>query len=231
MNPTEPAPTAHEVRIPCGDAWLYGDLMLPAGAPGVVLFVHNSGNGRHSASDRMVALKLQQAGLATLLFDLLTVQEAQTDLHAREHRFEIALITQRLQSASLWAMAQPGLHALPLGYFGVSNGSAAAIIAAARLGRQVAAVVSRSGRPDLAGPVALAAVTAPTLLIAGHADAALVELNAQSLAQLTCDKRLAMVEGATPMLEENGALEAVARLSADWFALHFSSRKHHEAVG
>jgi len=230
MNPSGQALAAHEVRIPCGDAWLYGDLTLPAGAPGVVLFVHNSGNGRHSASDRLVALKLQQAGLGTLLFDLLTVQEAQTDLHAHEHRFEIALITQRLQSASLWAMDQPGLHALPLGYFGVSNGSAAAVIAAARLGRKIAAVVSRSGRPDLAGPVALAAVTAPTLLIAGHADAALAQLNEQSFALLVCDKRLAMVEGATPMLEENSALEAVAHLSADWFTTHFSRRKQHEAA-
>ncbi|MDB5887060.1 MAG: dienelactone hydrolase [Polaromonas sp.] len=229
MNPSGPVPAAHEVRIPCGDAWLYGDFMLPENAAGLVLFVHNSGNGRHSASDRLVALQLQQAGLGTLLFDLLTVQEGQSDPHARDHRFDIALLTQRLQDASLWAMAQPSLQALPVGYFSVSNGSAAAVIAAARLGAQIAAVVSRSGRPDLAGPVALATVTAPTLLIAGQAEAALAEFNEQSLTHLVCGKRLAIVEGATPALEDKAALEKVAGLAADWFKTHFSSKFGQEA--
>ena len=152
--------------------------------------------------------------MATLLFDLLTAQEEQIDLHTREHRFDIALLTQRLQDATTWATAQPELQHLPIGYFGASTGSAAAIIAAARLGGQIAAVVSRGGRPDLAGPVALAAVTAPTLLIVGGADHGVVELNEQSFAHLSCDKRLVIVQGATHLFEEKGALEEVAELAA-----------------
>lgn len=219
MPPSEPAP-AHEVRIPCGDAWLYGDLTVPADALGVVLFVHGSGSGRHSARNRQVAHKLQQAGIATLLFDLLTAHEEQADVHTREHRFNIALLTSRLQDATTWAMAEPELQHLPIGYFGASTGSAAALIAAARLGRQIAALVSRGGRPDLAGPVALAAVTAPTLLIVGGADHAVVEFNEQSLPHLGGDKRLTIIQGATHLFEERGALEHVAELAASWFAAH-----------
>ena len=222
MNPVGHAPVAREVRIPCGDAWLYGDLTLPANALGVVLFVHGSGSGRHSARNRQVAQKLRQAGMATLLFDLLTAQEEQIDFQTREHRFDMALLTRRTQDATTWAMAQPELQALPIGYFGASTGSAAAIIAAARLGEQIAAVVSRGGRPDLAGPVALAAVTAPTLLIVGGADHAILDLNEQSLAHLAHDKRLAIVPGATHLFEERGALEQVAELAADWFGAHLA---------
>ena len=225
MNPNVQVPAALEVRIPCGDTWLYGDLTLPSGAFGVVLFVHGSGSGRHSARNRLVAHKLQQAGIATLLFDLLTAQEEQTDIHTREHRFNIALLTRRLQDATTWAVAQPGLQQLPVGYFGASTGSAAAIIAAARLGRGIAAVVSRGGRPDLAGPVALAAVTAPTLLIVGGADHGVIELNEDSLAHLTCEKRMTIVEGATHLFEEKGALEAVAELAASWFGTHLAHRE------
>ncbi|WP_426147754.1 dienelactone hydrolase family protein [Polaromonas sp. DSR2-3-2] len=225
MNPNVQVPAALEVRIPCGDTWLYGDLTLPSGAFGVVLFVHGSGSGRHSARNRLVAHKLQQAGIATLLFDLLTAQEEQTDIHTREHRFNIALLTRRLQDATTWAVAQPGLQQLPVGYFGASTGSAAAIIAAARLGRRIAAVVSRGGRPDLAGPVALAAVTAPTLLIVGGADHGVIELNEDSLAHLTCEKRMTIVEGATHLFEEKGALEAVAELAASWFGTHLAHRE------
>jgi len=220
MNFPGQAPAAREVRIPSGDVWLYGDLIVPADAFGVVLFVHGSGSGRHSARNRQVAQKLQQAGIATLLFDLLTAQEEQIDFHTREHRFDIALLTRRLQDATTWAMAQPELQPLPIGYFGASTGSAAAIIAAARLGRRIAAVVSRGGRPDLAGPVALAAVTAPTLLIVGGADHGVIELNQQSLQHLRCDRQLAIVEGATHLFEERGTLEQVAELAASWFSTH-----------
>jgi len=225
MNPSGHVPAALEVRIPCGEAWLYGDLSLPPGALGLVLFVHGSGSGRHSARNRLVALKLQQAGIATLLFDLLTAQEEQIDLRTREHRFDVALLTGRLQYATTWAMALPEVQRLPIGYFSASTGSAAAIIAAARLGRRIAAVVSRGGRPDLAGPVALAAVTAPTLLIVGGADRDVVGLNEDSFAHLTCVKRMAIVEGATHLFEEKGALEAVAELAASWFGAHLAHFK------
>ena len=222
MNPSGQVPAALEVRIPCENAWLHGDLTKPSGALGLVLFVHGSGSGRHSARNRQVALRLQQAGIATLLFDLLTAQEEQIDLHTREHRFDIALLTRRLQDATTWAMAQPGLQQLPVGYFGASTGSAAAVIAAARLGRKISAMVSRGGRPDLAGPVALAAVTAPTLLIAGGADHGVIGFNEDSLAHLTCEKRMDIVEGATHLFEEKGALDAVAELAASWFGTHLA---------
>ena len=225
MNLPGQAPAEHEVRIPCGDAWLYGDLTRPADPLGVVLFVHGSGSGRHSARNRQVAHKLQQAGIATLLFDLLTAQEEQTDIHTREHRFDIALLTRRIQDATLWALAQPDLQQLPIGYFGASTGSAAAIIAAARLGERIAAVVSRGGRPDLAGPVALAAVTAPTLLIVGGADHGVIELNEQAFEHLGGDKRLAIVPGATHLFEERGTLEQVAELAASWFTTHLPRRE------
>jgi putative phosphoribosyl transferase len=230
MQPLGPIFPAREVRIPCGDAWLYGDLTLPPGACGVVLFVHGSGSGRHSARNRLVAQKLQQAGIATLLFDLLTAQEEQVDLRTREHRFDIALLTGRIQDATTWAVAQPDLQPLPVGYFGASTGSAAAIIAAARLGERIAAVVSRGGRVDLAGPVALAAVTAPTLLIVGSADAEVLDLNRQALAHLSSDKRLAVIEGATHLFEERGALEQVADLAAAWITTHLSSKKRVKAA-
>ena len=229
MNTIGQVPAAREVRIPCGDTWLYGDLTVPADAIGVVLFVHGSGSGRHSARNRLVADKLQQAGIATLLFDLLTAQEEQIDTHTREHRFDIALLTRRLQDATTWAMAQPGLHQLPVGYFGASTGSAAAIIAAARLGRQIAAVVSRGGRADLAGPVALAAVTAPTLLIVGGADHGVIALNEDSLAHLSGEKRMVIVEGATHLFEEKGTMETVAELAASWFGTHLAHRETGDA--
>jgi putative phosphoribosyl transferase len=214
-----------EVRIPSCDAWLHGDLALPAGFRGVVLFVHGSGSGRHSARNRQVAQRLQQAGIATLLFDLLTAQEEQIDLHTLQHRFDIDLLTHRIQDASAWAMKQPELQQAPIGYFGASTGSAAAIISAARLGRQIAAVVSRGGRPDLAGPVALAAVTAPTLLIVGGNDDGVVGLNEQAFEHLRCEKQLAIVPGATHLFEERGTLEQVAELAAAWFSRHLTGNK------
>lgn len=228
-SPSSPPPLAtssQEVRIPCGQAWLHGDLVLPAQARGLVLFAHGSGSGRHSARNRQVARALQQAGIATLLFDLLTAEEEQTDLHTREHRFNIALLTQRLQEATQWVHGRAELQALPLGYFGASTGSAAALIAAARLGRRIAAVVSRGGRPDLAGSVALASITAPTLLIVGGADQGVVELNEEACRHLRCDRRLAIVPGASHLFEEPGALEQVAALAVTWFSLHLRATVH-----
>ena len=213
---------AREVRIRVGDTWLYGDLVMPPGFRGLVLFAHGSGSGRHSARNRQVAQHLQDAGIATLLFDLLTAQEEQIDLHTREHRFNIPLLTRRMQDATAWAAAQPELQHAAIGYFGASTGSAAALIAAARQGDQIAAVVSRGGRPDLAGPVALAAVTAPTLLIVGGADYGVIELNQQALAHLRCEKSLAIVPGATHLFEEAGALEQAAQLASSWFTSHLT---------
>lgn len=225
MKVSTQVPEAREVRIPCGQAWLYGDLALPAGFTGLVLFVHGSGSGRHSARNRQVAQKLQQSGIATLLFDLLTVQEEQVDLHTLQHRFDIALLTERIQQATAWVMAQPTLQQAAIGYFGASTGSAAALISAARLGHQIAAVVSRGGRPDLAGPVALAAVTAPTLLIVGGEDDGVLELNEQAFEHLRGVKEFRVVPGATHLFEERGTLEQVAALAAAWFSTHLADSK------
>ncbi|MBC7707274.1 MAG: dienelactone hydrolase family protein [Rhodoferax sp.] len=226
MSGDHSTPVPREVRIPVGDTWLYGDLVMPPGFQGLVLFAHGSGSGRHSARNRQVAQHLQHAGIATLLFDLLTAQEDQTDLHTREHRFDISLLARRMQDATAWAAAQPELRHAAIGYFGASTGSAAAIIAAALLGRKIAAVVSRGGRPDLAGPVALAAVTAPTLLIVGGADAEVVELNEQARAHLRCENSLAVVRGATHLFDEAGTLEQVAQLASSWFTTHLTALQH-----
>jgi dienelactone hydrolase len=218
--------TAREVRISAGDAWLYGDLVTPAGFAGLVLFAHGSGSGRHSSRNRQVAQRLQQAGIATLLFDLLTVQEEQVDLQTREHRFDIPLLTRRMQDVTEWAWSQPELQRAPIGYFGASTGSAAAIIAAARLGDRIKAVVSRGGRPDLAGAAALAAVKAPTLLIVGGADHGVIELNQEALQRLECEKELIVIPGATHLFEERGALDEVAQAAASWFARHMVTVAH-----
>ena len=218
----ELASSSSEVRLSSGDAWLYGDLAVPSSFSALVLFAHGSGSGRHSARNRHVAQRLQQRGIATLLFDLLTVQEEHMDLQTREHRFDIPLLTRRLQDATMWAASQLQLQHARIGYFGASTGSAAALIAAARLGNRIGAVVSRGGRPDLAGPVALAAVTAPTLLIVGGADISVIGLNQRALATMQCDKELAVVPGATHLFEEHGALDQVSALAADWFASHLS---------
>jgi putative phosphoribosyl transferase len=215
-----------EVRIPSGDAWLYGDLALPDKFASLVLFAHGSGSGRHSARNRQVAQHLQQAGIATLLFDLLTAQEEQVDVQTREHRFDIPLLTRRMQDATAWATAQSELQRASIGYFGASTGSAAALIAAARLGDRIAAVVSRGGRPDLAGAAALAAVKAPTLLIVGGADHGVIELNEEAHDRLQCEKQLAIVPGATHLFEERGALEQVAQLAASWFTSHMAHAEH-----
>ena len=223
---TTPAVPTREVRLPSEQSSLSGDLALPQGFQGVVLFAHGSGSGRHSARNRQVAQRLQQAGIATLLFDLLTVQEEQADLHTGVHRFDIPLLTHRMQDATLWAGAQPELRHARIGYFGASTGSAAALIAAARLGDRVAAVVSRGGRPELAGPVALAAVTAPTLLVVGGADRVAVDHNQHAYELLRCEKEIVIVPGATHLFEEAGALSQMATLAADWFSVHLARVEH-----
>ncbi|MGV3569434.1 MAG: dienelactone hydrolase family protein [Ramlibacter sp.] len=226
MRSNLPPIPLQEVRIPCGSAWLHGDLALPGEFIGVVLFAHGSGSGRHSARNRLVARALHQSAIATLLFDLLTGAEEEVDLRTREHRFDIALLTRRMEEATAWAAAQPALKGMPIGLFGASTGSAAALIAAAQLGTRIAAVVSRGGRVDLAGPAVLAAVTAPTLLVVGGNDREVLRLNEQALEQLQCAKRLAVVPGAGHLFEEPGALEAVGDLAAGWFCRHLLRSEH-----
>ncbi len=222
-----PHPTSvREIRISADQARLYGDLSLPQNFGGVVLFAHGSGSGRHSARNRQVAVRLQQAGLATLLFDLLTAQEDEADARTRKHRFDIPLLTRRMQDATEWASSLPELRHVPIGYFGASTGSAAALIAAARLGERIGAVVSRGGRPDLAGPAALAAVTAPTLLIAGGADKTVVDVNQQALGRLQCHKAMIVIPGAGHLFEEAGALDQVSEAAASWFARHLAHAEH-----
>jgi putative phosphoribosyl transferase len=227
MQPALPSTVQREVRIPSGTSWLYGDLALPDPFGGLVLFAHGSGSGRHSSRNRQVALHLQRAGIATLLFDLLTAQEEEVDLHTRQHRFDIPLLTRRMEDATAWAASQPQLSHAAIGYFGASTGSAAALIAAARLGRRVSAVVSRGGRPDLAGAAALASVCAPTLLIVGGADHGVIELNEQAFERLQCEKQLEIVPGATHLFEERGALEQVSELAARWFNRHLVRQEQH----
>jgi len=205
-----------EVRIPAGEALLAGDLIMPASAKGIVLFAHGSGSSRHSPRNVWVASRLSREGLATLLFDLLTAEEEARDAHTREHRFDIALLAQRLAHAARWLDAQPDLRELPLGFFGASTGSAAALVAAALLGDRVRAIVSRGGRPDLAGVATLARITAPTLLIVGGHDDEVIELNRQAEAHLRCERRLAIVPGASHLFEEPGALAQVAALASEW---------------
>jgi putative phosphoribosyl transferase len=214
---------SREVRIPAGKAALHGDLCLPADSSGVVLFAHGSGSGRHSGRNRRVARHLQQAGIGTLLFDLLTAEEEQVDLHTREHRFDIPLLTGRMQEATAWARANGDLRGAAIGYFGASTGSAAALIAAARLGDRVSAVVSRGGRPDLAGPAALSEVKAPTLLVVGGADRGVIQLNEAAYARLRCAKEFVVVPGATHLFEEPGTLERVAEEASRWFWKHFAA--------
>jgi dienelactone hydrolase len=216
---TGPFPST-EVRVATGEVHLTGDLVVPPGAHGIVVFAHGSGSGRHSSRNRAVARELQDAGLATLLLDLLTPEEDTVDRRTRHLRFDIPLLSRRMEDTTAWVARQPALRELPIGYFGASTGSAAALIAAAHLGRRIGAVVSRGGRPDLVGPAVLEAVTAPTLLIVGGADASVIPLNTQAYDRLRAIRDLVLVHGATHLFEEPGALEDVARLARDWFAKH-----------
>jgi len=205
------------VKIPAGPVRLNGELVLPADTKSVVLFAHGSGSSRLSPRNIFVAQVLQQQGIGTLLFDLLTTSED------RDYavRFDIDLLTQRLLAATAWLRENPETKALRIGYFGASTGAAAALRAAAEIGIVIAAVVSRGGRPDLAGETALVRVASPTLLIVGSEDYTVIELNEQAFAWMKCEKKLVLVPGATHLFEEPGTLEQAAQYAASWFIKHF----------
>jgi len=208
-----------EVRLRAGPAELVGDLVVPAGAAGVVLFAHGSGSSRHSPRNRLVAGALHRAGLATLLLDLLTAAEEERDRVTAELRFDVAMLAGRLVAATDLLVAEPATAGLPVGAFGASTGAGAALVAAAERPEALAAVVSRGGRPDLAGD-RLGQVRAPTLLVVGGRDQVVLDLNREALTHLTAPARLEVIDGATHLFEEPGALEQVAHLAAAWFTEH-----------
>jgi putative phosphoribosyl transferase len=201
---------------------LGADLAIPKPAKGVVIFAHGSGSSRHSSRNRFVAAQLQAAGLATLLMDLLTESEESVDSISGHLRFDIGLLAERLTGATEWVNGEPATRALPVGYFGASTGGSAALVAAAERPDRVEAVVSRGGRPDLAGE-ALERVRSPTLLIVGGRDPLVLQLNQAALQRLTVEARLEIVPGATHLFEEPGALEVVARLAREWFIRHLAA--------
>ena len=207
------------VRVPTGSVTLEGNLTLPEQSRGIVLFAHGSGSSRHSPRNRYVARLLNEAKLATLLIDLLTLHEEVIDARTAQLRFDIDLLAERLVDATDWLTQFPDTKDLRIGYFGASTGAAAALAAAALRPDPVGAIVSRGGRPDLAG-AALIRVRAPTLLIVGENDKQVIQLNRAALAQLRCEKQLVIVPGATHLFEEPGALDVVARLARDWFERH-----------
>ena len=207
------------VRVPAGPVTLEGNLTLPEQSRGIVLFAHGSGSSRHSPRNRYVARLLNEAKLATLLIDLLTLHEEVIDARTAQLRFDIDLLAERLVDATDWLTQFPDTKDLRIGYFGASTGAAAALAAAALRPDPVGAIVSRGGRPDLAG-AALIRVRAPTLLIVGENDKQVIQLNRAALAQLRCEKQLVIVPGATHLFEESGALDVVARSARDWFERH-----------
>ena len=212
-----------EVQIRTGRAVLSGNLHIPGGAAALVLFAHGSGSSRHSPRNQFVARTLNGAGLATLLFDLLMHEEEAIDTQTRELRFNINLLAERLVYVTKWATQHPQTRDLRIGYFGSSTGGAAALVAAIDVPQDVGAVVSRGGRPDLAGE-ALAKVQAPTLLIVGGDDDIVIELNEQARDRMRCEVKLDIIPGATHLFEEPGALEKVATLASDWFVNHIGAK-------
>jgi dienelactone hydrolase len=220
--------TARAVEIGADEgAILDADLELPDGAAGVVVFAHGSGSGRRSPRNRHVATALHDAGLGTLLVDLLTASEAEVDEVTAEHRFDIPLLARRLLAATRWLGRAPATGELPFGYFGASTGAAAALVAAALSPDRVGAIVSRGGRVDLAGP-ALAVVRAPTLLVVGGDDHEVLRLNQRAMAQFRTEVALEVVPGASHLFEEPGALDRVAVLAARWFLDHLVAPGHHD---
>ncbi len=211
------------VHIPADDVHIEGMLELPQHAVGIVLFAHGSGSSRHSPRNNYVARVLREAGMGTLLMDLLT-REEDSDYQTR---FDIPLLTRRLLAATAWVKNHADCRNLPLGYFGASTGAAAALQAAAGLGGKIAAVVSRGGRPDLAGADALSRVAAPTLLLVGGFDNVVIELNRHAAAHLHCHKELIIIPGATHLFEEPGTLEEVARQAAGWFGHYLLCKTRH----
>ena len=219
MNSSAPTVEQQLVSVPAGSVTLDGNLTIPQSARAVVLFAHGSGSSRHSPRNRYVARVLNEVKLATLLIDLLTLHEEVVDARTAHLRFDIDLLAERLVDATDWLTQFPDTKGFPIGYFGASTGAAAALAAAAVRPDAVGAIVSRAGRPDLAG-AALPRVRAPTLLIVGEDDEQVLELNRTALAQLRCEKQLAIVPGATHLFEEPGALDEVARLARKWFQRH-----------
>ncbi len=212
----------HAVRI--SPAGLNGDLVEPPDAAGAIVFAHGSGSSRHSPRNRYVASELQNGRFATLLMDLLTEDEEQVDERTGHLRFDVELLAERLLGASDWLATYLGGRDLPLGYFGASTGAAAALLAASRRPDIVRAIVSRGGRPDLAGP-ALPLVTAPTLLIVGSQDDVVIRLNRQAQQQMNASTELRIVPGASHLFEEPGTLEQVARMARSWFEVHLARRR------
>jgi putative phosphoribosyl transferase len=215
----------HLVRPVSGESTLEGDLVVPENATVIVLFAHGSGSSRFSPRNRFVAQVLQEAGLATLLLDLLTPTEEAIDERTAQLRFDIGFLARRLVSATDWLAHESATHDLRIGYFGASTGAAAALVAAAERPEAIGAIVSRGGRPDLAR-AALPRVKPPTLLIVGGNDPLVLELNQEALDQLTTIKRLAIVPGATHLFEEPGGLERVAQLAREWFTHYLVSAGH-----
>ncbi len=212
------------VQVTSGEHILEGILNIPKEAKGIVLFAHGSGSSRLSPRNQFVAHELNKAGLATLLFDLLTSEEDAVDVYTREYRFNIDLLTERLAGATHWALNYSETKKLSIGFFGSSTGAAAALMAAAQLKEKINAVVSRGGRPDLADP-ALNNVLSPTLLIVGGYDDVVIQLNEETLRKLNCYKKLVIVPGATHLFEEPGTLENVAKTAAAWFVQHLGGNQ------
>jgi pimeloyl-ACP methyl ester carboxylesterase len=211
-----------EIRIPIGSIYLDGNLEIPEGAKGIVVFVHGSGSSRHSPRNRYVAEELQKRGLGTLLFDLLTAEEERIDMITREFRFNIDLLAKRLSDVTAWLLKTEEIKELNIGYFGASTGAAAALIATGEYPDQVKAVVSRGGRPDLAENT-LMYVKSPTLFIVGERDTQVIKLNQWAFEKLSAkDKELKIVPGATHLFEEPGTLEEAARLAGEWFTKYLS---------
>ncbi len=210
----------NEVVIPIDDQELFGELIVPAQAVGIVLFAHGSGSSRHSPRNQFVARALREQGLGTLLFDLLTQQEERDDYGYGHHRFNIELLAERLLLATEWLAGQNASRAV--GYFGASTGAAAALVAAAQESSRARAVVSRGGRPDLAAD-ALAEVECPTLFLVGENDREVIRLNERSFVRLRCEKEMQLIPGATHLFEEPGALERVSERAAVWFTTHLST--------
>ena len=225
MNPTtSPVPMSSrfsEVEIPCGEVLLEGDLTVPAGARGIVLFVHGSGSSRRSPRNRYVAEQINDAGVGTLLFDLLTPGEARAEAYTGELRFNIPFLTDRLRAATRWVREHPSLGGLKIGYFGASTGAAAAL-AAATDDPEIRALISRCGRTDLAG-TKVENVRAATLLIVGGLDYPVILWNLETFERLSCEKRFSIIDGASHLFEEPGKLEEVAVLAASWFKQHLHS--------
>jgi putative phosphoribosyl transferase len=219
------ADTRTSVQVPIGDQWLQGDLGMPGGPHGIVLFAHGSGSSRHSPRNQYVARALERRGLATLLIDLLTPEEEVIDDRTAQYRFDIEMLADRLAAIVDWLRRRQETSALPIGVFGASTGGGAALMAAAARPQDIAAVVSRGGRPDLAGK-SLARVAAPTLLIVGGLDGPVIEMNRDAMRQMRAEVTFEIVPGATHLFEEPGTLEQVADLAGHWFSRHLRAAKH-----